>query len=92
MRRFVFFANEGNVRKRQPEEQTEQALCLNLIADCVIAWNTVRYQNILDELRSEGFTVNEDDLAHLSPTRYGHINPYGRYRFDLPPEEGGPSE
>ncbi len=91
LRRFVFFANEGNVRKRQPEEQTEQALCLNLIADCVILWNTVRYQKILDELREEGLPVNEEDLAHLSPTRYGHINPYGRYRFDLAPDDGGPS-
>lgn len=90
LRRFLFFANEGNIRKRQPEEQTEQALCLNLVANCVITWNTVQYQKILDELRSEGFPVNEEDLAHLSPTRYGHINPYGRYRFDLLPEEGGP--
>ena len=90
LRRFLFFANEGNIRKRQPEEQTEQALCLNLVANCVITWNTIQYQKILDELRSEGFLVNEEDLAHLSPTRYGHINPYGRYHFDLLPDEGGP--
>ncbi len=49
MRRFLFFANEGHIRKRQPEEQTEQALCLNLLTDAVILWNTVRY-----EIRSAG--------------------------------------
>ncbi len=80
---FLFFANDGNVRKRQPEEQTDQALCLSLLVDTVIAWNTVYYQKVLDELRGERHPVNEEDLAHLSPTRYAHINPYGRYRFDL---------
>ena len=83
LRKFLFFANEGNVRKHQPEGQTEQALCLNLLADAVIAWNTVQYEKIITDMRSEGLPVNEEDLVHLSPTRYGHINPYGRYHFDL---------
>lgn len=80
---FLFFANDGNVRKHQPEEQTDQALCLSLLVGAVIVWNTVRYQEALDELRAEGYPVNEEDLGHLSPTRYAHVNPYGRYRFDL---------
>jgi rRNA maturation protein Nop10 len=25
----------------------------------------------------------------LSPTRYAHVNPYGRYRFDLGEVAGG---
>ncbi len=80
---FLFFANDGNIRKHQPEEQTDQALCLSLLVDAVILWNTVHYQKALDGLRAEGYAVNEEDLAHLSPTRYAHVNPYGRYRFDL---------
>jgi TnpA family transposase len=83
LRKFLFFANEGNVRKHQPEGQTEQALCLNLLADAVIAWNTVQYEKILTEMRLEGYPLKKQDLVHLSPTRYGHINPYGRYHFDL---------
>lgn len=76
------------MRRRQPEEQTEQALCLNLLTDAVILWNTVRYGEVLDELRAEGHPLNDEDVAHLSPTKYGHVNPYGRYRFDLDPEPG----
>ena len=37
---------------------------------------------MLEQLREAGFHVEEEDLVHLSPTRYGHVNPYGRYRFD----------
>ncbi len=80
---FLFFANDGNIRKHQPEEQTDQALCLSLLVDAFILWNTVHYQGTLDDLRIEGYPVNDEDLAHLSPTRYAHVNPYGRYRFDL---------
>ncbi|QIN85414.1 Tn3 family transposase (plasmid) [Rubrobacter tropicus] len=86
---FLFFANDGNIRKHQPEEQTDQALCLSLLVDAVILWNTVHYQEALDAIRAEGYPVNDEDLAHLSPRRYARINPYGRYRFDL---GGDPAE
>jgi len=32
--------------------------------------------------------VQEADLAHLSPCRYEHINPYGKYAFDVSEELG----
>jgi TnpA family transposase len=84
----LFFANDGNVRKHQPEEQTDQALCLSLPVDAVILWNTVHYQEALDGLGAEGYSVNGEDLAHLSPMRYAHVNPYGRYRLNLDADPG----
>lgn len=63
LRKFLFFANEGNVRKHQLEHSS--------------------IPKILAEMRFEGYPLNEEDFVHLSPTRYGHINPYGRYHFDL---------
>ena len=35
----------------------------------------------LDQLRSEGVDVAE--TAHLSHALSAHVNPYGRYRFDV---------
>jgi TnpA family transposase len=84
LRRFLFsVANEGQVRRRHIEEQINQASCLNLVTNAVVAWNTVYMSAILDQLRAEGFLVNDVDVAHLSPARYEHINPYGKYHFDL---------
>lgn len=40
-------------------------------------------QPVVEQLRGEGAEVAEEDLMHLSPARSGHINPYGRYPFDL---------
>jgi TnpA family transposase len=87
LRRFIFFANEGHVRKRQIEEQADQALCLNLVTNAVIAWNTVRYQEILTRLKEGSYPLRGRDLVHLSPARHGHVNPYGRYRFHTDDEE-----
>ena len=83
LRRFLFFANEGTIRRKQKEEQTNQASCLNLLTNAVIAWNTVYMGAVLDQLKAEGYPINEADLGHLSPARYEHINPYGKYHFEV---------
>jgi TnpA family transposase len=83
LRRFIFFANEGQIRKRQREEQFNQANCLNLVTNAVVAWNTVYMAAVIEQLKAEGHTVNDEDVAHLSPARYSHINPYGKYRFNV---------
>ena len=40
-------------------------------------------QAVLDQLRAEGYRVQEEDLAHLSPARFEHVNPYGKYAFPI---------
>jgi TnpA family transposase len=86
VRQLLFFAHEGQLRKRQAEAQADQAHCLTLLADTVIAWNTVYMTAVLEQLEREGYPVNESDLEHLSPARYEHINPYGKYRFNMEEE------
>jgi hypothetical protein len=58
----------------------------NLVTNAVVTWNTVYMAAVIERLRAEGKTVNEEDIARLSPARYEHINPYGKYRFEA--EEG----
>ena len=63
-----------------------QVSCLNLVTNAVVLWNTVYMSAVLDQLRTEGHNVDEADVAHLSPARYAHINPYGKYRFNVEAE------
>jgi Tn3 transposase DDE domain/Phage integrase family len=81
LRRFLFFAHQGQMRRGQPEDQANQASCLNLLTNAVIAWNTVYMGAVIDRLRAKRERIDPEDLAHLSPARYDHINPYGRYQF-----------
>jgi TnpA family transposase len=83
LRRFIFFANQGKLRRHQSEEQANQASCLNLVTNAVIIWNTVYMAAVLGQLKGEGVRVEEADLIHLSPARYEHINPYGKYQFKV---------
>lgn len=83
LRRYLFFANHGRIRRGQLDEQMNQASCLNLVTNAVVAWNTIYIAEIIQQLESEGHHIHDEDLLHLSPARYKHINPYGRYHFDI---------
>ena len=83
LREFLFFAHRGKIRRKQEDEQVHQALCLNLLTNAVIAWNTVYMAAALDRVRIDGHPVQDADLPHLSPCRYEHINPYGKYAFEV---------
>lgn len=79
LRQAILYANDGKIRKSQDESQTNQVLCLNLMTNAVITWNTVYMQAVIDQLKREGDQINEDDLRHISPARYEHINLYGKF-------------
>ena len=38
---------------------------------------------VLKQLKQEGIEVNDEDLKHIWPMRYEHINVYGRYSFNF---------
>jgi rRNA maturation protein Nop10 len=40
-------------------------------------------QAVIEQLRAEKVAIDETDFVHLSPARFEHINPYGRYEFDV---------
>jgi hypothetical protein len=71
------------VRQKYEEGQANQAGCLNLLTNAVIVWNTVYMQAALDAIQQEGYPVQEEDLAHLWPSRFAHIHRYGKYAFDV---------
>jgi hypothetical protein len=53
------------------------------VTNAVIVWNTVYMAAVVDQLQQEGYPVHESDLAHVWPTRYAHINVYGKYHFNV---------
>ena len=83
LRRFLFFSHEGKVQRRQADQQTNQVLCLNLVTNAIVTWNTVYMNAAIERLRAEGRIGRDIDLGHLSPALYGHVNPYGKYRFEI---------
>ena len=83
LRRAIFYANEGRVRQRTPDQQAEQALCLAIVVNAIIVWNTAYTQRVLDELRAAGELITTSEIERLSPLAHQHIHLYGHYPFDL---------
>ena len=57
--------------------------CLNVVSNVVVVWNAVQMARVVDELKLEGVSVKDEDLARIWPTRFGHLNVIGRYHFEL---------
>ena len=83
LRAWLVFGGDGRLRRRTEEGHAEQARCLNLVTNAVVVWNTRYIQAVADALRAEGHEVRDEDLARLSPSRFEHVNRYGRYLFDV---------
>jgi TnpA family transposase len=83
LRSAISIANKGQLRRKQEEALTNQAGCLNLVTNAVILWNTVYMAAVTEQLKAEGYPVQDSDLAHVWPTRHEHINFYGQYHFNI---------
>ena len=47
-------------------------------------WNTIYIDAALNQLRTEGHVILDEDVARLSPLGSQHINMLGRYAFTIP--------
>jgi len=83
LRRDLLYAHEGMIRARQLADQTEQAWCLTLATNAVIAWTTEYYGLAVEQMRRSGRRVDEDVLAHISPAHSANINFFGAIEVDI---------
>ncbi|MGZ0219507.1 MAG: Tn3 family transposase [Acidimicrobiales bacterium] len=84
LRRMIFFANQGEIRRTQPDDQDLQGECLTLITNAVIAWNTVYIAHAIDHLNQNGTSPEDRHLSRLSPGGHHHISFHGKYDFTNP--------
>jgi TnpA family transposase len=85
LRQYLWFVSDGTIRKKQEEGQQKIARSLNLLTNIVLVWNTVYQQEIIKQLREEGYVVDNNDLEIISPAPFEHINRLGKYSFDSTP-------
>ena len=78
----LFYANQGELKTQQDDQLLNQVGCLNLVTNAIIVWNTVYIDRVVQQLRSEGHSIDDEDLKHIWPTRHAHINVYGQYYFE----------
>ena len=81
--RFLCFGKEGVLRGREFGDQVHTFSCLSVLHNAVVAWNMIQIGQIVAQLRAEGHEIDDEILSHVTPLLRKHINPFGRYHFDL---------
>jgi TnpA family transposase len=82
--RAIFHGKRGELRQRYHEGQEDQLGALGLVVNIIVLWNTLYINAALQQLEQEGFEIQSEDIARLSPLVFEHINVLGRYAFSLP--------
>ena len=82
--RRVHHGERGEIRSALRQGQEEQPGSLGLALNAVVHWNAIYMQEAIQQVRLGGMGVHENDLAHLSPLIWRHLNFLGRYDFFLP--------
>ena len=80
--RVVFSGKRGELRQRYREGQEDQLGALGLVVNMIVLWNTIYVEAVLEQFRKEGYPVNEEDKARLSPLIHEHMQ--GRHSFVMP--------
>ncbi|MBF0548251.1 MAG: Tn3 family transposase, partial [Candidatus Riflebacteria bacterium] len=84
--RDLFHGKRGELRQHYREGQEDQLSTLGLVVNIIVLWNTIYINAALEQLRNEGYLVQDEDIARLSPFLHEHINLLGRYSFSVPEE------
>ena len=76
---FLSFGNRGVLKTNDPKEQEKLAVYNQLVANAVMLQNVVDQTRVLEELHKEGYPINKDDLAYMSPYVTRNLNRFGEY-------------
>jgi Tn3 transposase DDE domain len=81
--KWFFFGGFGIVAKNDPIEQEKTIKYKDLVANAVVFHNVVDLTSLLRDLQKEGYLVNRDEVAALSPYITAHVKRFGDYLIDL---------
>jgi TnpA family transposase len=89
LRRNLAHAHEGTIRRRHPEQQSEQMWCLTIATNAIVCWMTEYHGLAVVALRDAGRQVDDEVLAHIWPTHHENVHLYGTHTVDIDGELAG---
>jgi TnpA family transposase len=81
--RWVFFGGQGLIASNNRILQRKRIKYNHLVANCVIFHNVHAQTQVLHQLAQEGYVIEAEVLARLSPYLTAHVNRFGRYALDF---------
>jgi len=81
--KWFFFGGDSIIASNDPEKQEKVIKYNDLVANAVIFQNVVDLTEVLQQLQHEGYLLEREDVAGLSPYLTSHIKRFGDYVLDL---------
>lgn len=81
--KWFFFGGEGIIASNDPEQQEKIIKYNDLVANAVIFQNVVDLTEVLQQLQREGYLLEREDVASISPYLTGNIKRFGDYVIDM---------
>lgn len=76
---WIGFGNQGVIADNDPVEQEKAMKFNSLLTNAVIFHNALDIAEIVRQLLEEGWEIDPEDLAHISPYLTEHIKRFGEY-------------
>jgi TnpA family transposase len=83
LRRNLAHAHQGTLRRRHPEQQTEQMWCLTVATNAIVCWMSEYLGLAVSTLRAAGRHIDDETLTHIWPTHHANVLLYGTHTIDI---------
>ncbi len=83
LKRAIYTGRISPAQAKRPEEMQAVADGLSLLANTVMAWNTMQMQAVLNRWTNRRQVIEADIMAKIAPTRLSGINLRGVFRFPV---------
>lgn len=83
LQRAVYLGKIPPERGRRPDELIAISGAHTLLTNLVLAWNTHRMQETVEQWRKAGNKIDDDWLRRMGPGHFAHINFRGMFRFGV---------
>lgn len=77
--RWIFFADQGEFTTGDYEEIMNKASSLSFVSNAILCWNTIKINDVVEQLRQQGEDIDDKTLSHISLLPYKHVLPNGTY-------------
>ena len=81
--RWVAFGGDGTIAENDRLDQRKSVKYTHAVANCLIFYNVAQLSRALAQLRDQGYPLDPEAVAALSPYRTAHLDRFGRCTLDL---------
>jgi TnpA family transposase len=81
--KWINFGSNGTIQENDRDEQRKIIKYNHLVANCLILHNVCTLTKLLNQLAQDGFDIEDETVAAISPYLTEHVNRFGDYSLNL---------